>query len=85
MPTYDYICETNGQVVEVRHKMEEMIETWGDLCQQAGIDPGNTNPDSNVKKLANGGQIINKSSLGSGQAPPCETSGTCCGGGMCDF
>ncbi len=85
MPTYDYLCEANGQVIEVRHRMNDTIETWRQLCEHAGIDLGETAPDAPVKKLANGGQIVSKSNLGSGEAPPCETTGTCCGGGMCGF
>ena len=49
MPTYDYRCEANGRVVEVNHRMSEAISTWGELCQKAGIDQGETAADSPVK------------------------------------
>ena len=32
MPTYDYRCDTNGQVLEVSHRMSEPLSTWGELC-----------------------------------------------------
>ena len=82
MPTYDYICDANNQVVEVKHRMSENLGTWGELCQAAGIEVGNTPLDSPVKRLANGGQVVRSGSLGKDSAPPCS-SGPCCGGGMC--
>ncbi len=81
MPTYDYLCEANGRRVEVSHKMSEQIDTWGELCERAGIEPGETPPESSVKRLATGGNIINSSSRNE-PAPACATGG-CCPGGMC--
>jgi predicted nucleic acid-binding Zn ribbon protein len=82
MPTYDYRCETNGQILEVQHRMSEEIHTWGQLCELAGIDVGDTQADAPVRRLATGGQIVKSSSLGEASAPACST-GPCCGGGMC--
>lgn len=82
MPTYDYFCETNGQVLEVKHAMSESVTTWGELCERAGIACGDTPPEALVTKLATGGQVVKRSSLGSGTAPACNTGG-CCGGGVC--
>lgn len=82
MPTYDYLCAENGQVIEVKHRMSETYSTWGEICSQAGIEPGATPLESPVRRLATGGQVIRKSSLGSGAAPACA-SGSCCAGGMC--
>ena len=81
MPTYDYRCETNGQVVEVKHGMSEVLKTWGDLCERAGMEPGDTPADSPVSRLITGGQFINSSSL-SDAAPAC-TTGACCPSGVC--
>lgn len=81
MPTYDYRCELSGQVVEVKHRMSEMLNTWGELCERAGIDPGATPVDAPVVRLATGGQVVKSGSLGE-SAPPCA-SGPCCGGGLC--
>jgi len=84
MPTYDYRCETNDKVVEVSHRMSESISTWGELCERAGIDLGDTPSNTPVKKLATGGNLVSRSSLGSGTEPACNTGG-CCSGGMCDL
>lgn len=82
MPTYDYFCEANGQVLEVKHSMGEELKTWGELCERSGIDTGNTATEAPVQKLATGGQVVKRSSMGSGAAPACSSSG-CCGGGVC--
>lgn len=82
MPTYDYRCDTNGRVVEVNHRMSETISTWGELCARAGIATDDTPGDSPVHRLATGGNLISKSSMGSGTAPACST-GSCCPGGFC--
>jgi hypothetical protein len=84
VPTYDYRCETNGQIVEVKHHMNERLATWGELCACAGIEPRNTPLDAAVEKLITGGQVVRSSSLGDAAAPPCAT-GPCCGGGMCSI
>jgi hypothetical protein len=82
MPTYDYRCETNSKVIEVNHRMSELISTWGELCERADIDPGDTPSNTPVNKLATGGNLVSRSSLGSGTEPACDTGG-CCSGGMC--
>ena len=83
MPTYDYLCEANGRVVEVKHRMSEVLYTWGELCAHVGMNVGDTPGDSAVQRLATGGQIVKSGSLGE-SAPPCG-SGPCCGGGGCGF
>jgi hypothetical protein len=83
VPTYDYLCEANGRVVEVQHRMSEKLSTWGELCQQAGVDAGDTPPDTPVQRLATGGQVVKSGSLGD-SVPPCA-AGPCCGGGSCGF
>ena len=82
MPTYDYRCETNGQVVEVKHGMSELLKTWGELCERTGTEPGDTPVDSPVNRLITGGQFISSSSSLSDAAPACAT-GACCPGGVC--
>ena len=82
MPTYDYRCDANSKTVEVTHRMSEQVDTWGELCEKAGIDPGVTALDAPVHRLATGGNVISSKSLGSGVAPTCNT-GSCCPGGMC--
>ena len=81
MPTYDYRCEANGRVVEVRHGMNEVLETWGELCVKAGVDLGDTAADVPVKRLITGGSVVSSSALSNPEAPACGAGG--CGGGMC--
>ncbi len=51
MPYYEYHCGTNGQTLEVRHGMDERLETWGDLVDRVGADPGATATDAPVERL----------------------------------
>ena len=82
MPTYDYRCDANGQVVEVTHRMGETLSNWGELCARASVEPGDTPADSPVRRLATGGNLISSNNLGSGTAPACST-GACCPTGVC--
>jgi predicted nucleic acid-binding Zn ribbon protein len=81
MPTYDYLCENNGVRLEVQHKIEQTLSTWGDLCQLAGVNPGDTPLDAPVKKLITAAAVVNSSAL-SNPEPACA-SGGCCPGGTC--
>jgi hypothetical protein len=82
MPTYDYRCETNGRVVEVNHRMSEKLSTWGELCERAALDCGDTPVDAPVQRMATGGNVVTSNSLGSGfEAPACGAGG--CSTGMC--
>jgi hypothetical protein len=87
MPTYDYLCPSNGRVVEVSHKMAESLETWGELCRKAGIPLDGTPGKARVERLITGGNVIT-GSLGAKYERPCDT-GPCgapaCGGGGCAF
>ena len=82
MPTYDYRCESNSRVVEVMHRMNEQMRTWGELCEKAGVAPGDTPKDAPVTRMATGGNIISSSAMGADPAPACPPGG-CCPGGMC--
>jgi len=81
MPSYDYQCESNGQVVEVRHSMSQNLTTWGEVCETAGIELGGTPAETPVKRLITGGQVVSSSNL-KDSAPPSCGSGMC-GGGFC--
>jgi hypothetical protein len=76
MALYDYYCEANDRTVEVRHGMSESVKTWGDLCELAGIDAGDTPPDAPLRKLM-GAPVPMTGSTGSDSAPACGTSGCC--------
>ena len=80
MPSYDYLCEANGRVVEVKHRMSDKLSSWGQVCEKAGIEAGDTPADAPVQRLATGGQVVKSSSLGDA-ATPCAAGG--CGAGMC--
>ena len=81
MPSYDYRCAANDQVVEVRHSMNEKLTTGGEVCTKAGIEPGNTPAESPVVRLISGGVIVSSSALSNPEPPSCGGGG--CGGGMC--
>ena len=51
MPYYEYHCGTNLQTLEVRHRMDERLETWGDLVDRAGADLGTTPADAPIERL----------------------------------
>jgi hypothetical protein len=79
MPTYDYRCEANARIVEVRHGMNEIVRDWADLCARAGIEPGDTPGDAEVVRLITGGYVITHT--GSGDPMPCGNGP--CGSGLC--
>lgn len=80
VPTYEYRCEANGRLVEVRHTMAERLASWGELCERAGIAPGKTDPRAPVEKLISAGFIHAGSGTSIGE-PACEAPG--CGSGFC--
>ena len=59
MPLYEYLCEANGQVVEVVHRMSERFSTWGEVCAHMGREVGDTAADAPVRKLVGGGSQTN--------------------------
>jgi predicted nucleic acid-binding Zn ribbon protein len=82
MPTYEYICQSNGRKVDVRHGMNEVLKTWGQLCAAAGIDSGTTPKSAKVEKSISGGYVVTKGKGGSGSSggPP---AGGCAHPGGC--
>jgi len=60
MPTYDYRCEANQQVYEVKHAMSHPVSTWKELCEAAGIDPGDIAPDTKVTKLIGASGVVKR-------------------------
>ena len=83
MPTYEYRCEANGRMVEVRHNMAERLASWGELCERAGLSPGTTDPATPVEKLISAGFIH----AGAGTSEPACAAPECgngfCGSGAC--
>ena len=84
MPSYTYFCETNGQVVELAHRIGEAVRTWGELCERVGRPPGGTPTDAAVRRLPVAGHVVHSHNLGSGPEPACSAGSRCCGGG-CQF
>jgi predicted nucleic acid-binding Zn ribbon protein len=83
MPTYEYLCEANGRVVEVSHKMAEKVNSWGELCKLAEIAPGKTHPNTPVTKLMSAGYVNTGSSSNDSvcEVPSCGAGP--CGSGVC--
>ena len=51
MPSYDYYCEHNDEIVEATHSINASISTWGELCYVAQHPLGETDPLVPVRKL----------------------------------
>jgi len=81
MPTYDYLCEANGRVVEVSHRIGESLANWGELVERAGIDTGETPASAPVRRLITGAGVVSSGNLGSTERP-CDY-GSACGGCAC--
>ncbi|MCV6590471.1 MAG: zinc ribbon domain-containing protein [Marinobacterium sp.] len=81
MPTYDYRLELTGEVFEVKHRMSEKLYNWGELCEVAGVEPGETPVDSPVTRILSAVGVMKSSSLKNPQMPPCMSGGGCSGGG----
>ena len=57
MPSYDYFCDTNGRTLEVSHSMSLTLKTWGDICDTAHIDVGNTPKEAPLRRIFSTPQI----------------------------
>lgn len=82
MPTYDYRCQADNKVYEVKHSMSQNPKTWAELCELGGMELNNIPGDTPVAKLLNTGGVVKSSSLKNPETPPCMTGG-CSGGGAC--
>lgn len=51
MPIYEYYCPANEAHVEVLHGMNERLNTWGELCEMAKLEVGDTPADAPVERL----------------------------------
>ena len=80
MPLYDYYCPTNKRTVEVRHSMKDEIRTWGELATSAGIDAGDTPPESEVRRMITGGSVMKASSDPTRAPASCGAHCACHGG-----
>ena len=83
MPTYDYRCEANGKLYEVKHPMSVSVSTFGELKALGASDDDGVPDDAPVSKVLSTGGVVKSSSLKNPQMPSCPVSG--CGGGGCQF
>ncbi|MYG40160.1 MAG: zinc ribbon domain-containing protein [Nitrospira sp. SB0677_bin_15] len=60
MITYDYHCDANETTLTVRHSIKETLSTWGELCARANQHPGDTPPETPVRRLFGGGNVMFK-------------------------
>lgn len=51
MPSYDYLCKSNGKVIEATHSINDHISNWGELCFATQHPLGETDLLSPVRKL----------------------------------
>ena len=51
MPVYEYYCADNGRSIEVVHSMKVSLYTWGELCREAEVSPGDTPPEAPVERI----------------------------------
>ena len=51
MPFYHYYCEQNDLTIEVNHPISKRLKTWEEVCECAGISPGDTLADAPVVRL----------------------------------
>ena len=77
MALYDYYCEANDRTVEVRHGMSETVQTWGELCEVAGLERGDTPADAPLRRLMSAPVPLTGGSTGSNSGPACGTSCGC--------
>ncbi len=74
MPTYEYHCPANDQLVTVVHRMVEDLYTWGELCARANIDPGSTALEAPVAKKIGLSTLTRSSNMGCDTGPPIDNA-----------
>lgn len=80
MPYYEYRCATNGRTLEVRHGMDERVETWGQLALRAGADPGDTPAEAPVERLISAPVPLTGSSSSEAEFQGCGRGCACVSG-----
>ncbi|MGL5081035.1 MAG: FmdB family zinc ribbon protein [Microcoleaceae cyanobacterium] len=53
MPFYDYYCPSNNHTLEIMHSIDRDVQTWGEVCQLAQCDLGDTPANAPVRRLLN--------------------------------
>ncbi|MEZ2236263.1 zinc ribbon domain-containing protein [Microcoleus sp.] len=62
MPVYDYFCSSNNQRLEVWHSMNLEVSTWGQLCELAKCELGDTPADATVRRLLSAPRLMKPTS-----------------------
>jgi len=62
MPLYDYFCPSNNQKLEVSHGMNVEVLTWGQLCEIAKCEPGETPENAIVHRLLSAPRLMKPTS-----------------------
>lgn len=76
MPTYDYRCEANGQIYEVRHSMALSLRTWGELRAVGELPADAAIPeDAPVTRLLGAPSVVDRRVLSNPEAPACARNG----------
>ncbi|HLU48889.1 MAG TPA: zinc ribbon domain-containing protein [Planctomycetota bacterium] len=84
MPTYDYYCPAADRVVEAFHSISKQVSTWGELCECAGIEPGEIPLDAPVERqIPSAAPFVSSSTPSRRPSAPQRGGGGCCGGGGC--
>ena len=78
MPYYEYRCDANGRTVEVRHAMDERLETWGEVADAAGVAPGDTPADTPVERIMSMASVGAGAGTREGPTPPFGGCGPGC-------
>ena len=78
MPHYEYHCASNGHTVEVRHGMNERLETWGEVARLSDRDPGDTPKDAPVERIMSAPVPHQRSGGSRGMGPQGCGSGCAC-------
>lgn len=84
MPAYDYHCEANGRTVEVSHAMTTMLRTWGELCDAADLEMGDTPSETPLQRVFSAPLLAGSASANAAAGPapapnvPCHPTGCAC-------
>jgi len=62
MPLYDYFCPSNSQKLEVSHSMNLKVSTWGQLCEIAKCELGETPENAIVRRLLSAPRLMKPTS-----------------------
>lgn len=83
MPTYDYRCEANNKIYEVKHAMSLSPKTWAELCKATGMELKNIPGKTPVTKVLNAVGVVKPTSLKTLGLQPCMKGE--CGNGSCEM